>query len=185
MTTGMMIVAGVGVLSLFFALLLCAVLWGFVKALFKILATLVILMALVIGIYYVHGLWVSWPDKTSVASVTERTVEQPRKDWVFEWTLPRGVYDHGRNKSGPLVAEIIPRADGALWIDIPYVEYGRPEVTRIRLTKISDGSWEGTWEQDNPLDFGRCKLNKVSADAYAGNIVGRARVWAFCTLKTK
>ena len=105
--------------------------------------------------------------------------------YVWEWQLPRGYYVRGLNKSRPMVAEVIPRSDGALWINTSYTEHGVPEVTRIRLTKVGDNFWEGYWEQDNPEDSGRCKLHKVAPDAWAGNMEGTAGVLAFCTLKRK
>ena len=108
--------------------------------------------------------------------------------YVWTWELPRGYYVRGLNKGGPMVAEIIPCSDGALWINTFYNEHGVPDVTRIRLTKVEDNSWEGTWEQDNPEDHGRCELRKVASDTWAGTMTGKEEGVippAFCTLKRK
>jgi hypothetical protein len=109
--------------------------------------------------------------------------KSPEYEW--SWELPRGQQVRGFNKSVPMVAEIIPRTDGALWIDTHHVEYGSPEVARIRLAKVGEKSWEGTWEQDNPQDSGRCSLHEVSTGTWAGQMIGKAQIPAFCTLKRK
>jgi hypothetical protein len=110
---------------------------------------------------------------------------QPREEWVFEWEIPQGNYVRGKNKSGPITAEVDFRPDGGLWVDLLYTEYGRAEKAKLRLAKISDKSWEGPWGQANPQDEGRCDLHEVTPGNLAGTIKGTAGISAFCTLKRK
>ena len=105
--------------------------------------------------------------------------------YVWSWELPRGYSINGLTKSQPTPAEIIPCSGGALWINVYYTQHGVPEVTRIRLNKVGDDSWEGDWEQNNPVDYGRCKLHKVASGTWAGTLVGTAGIPTFCTLKPK
>ena len=121
--------------------------------------------------------------KTQTSS--EIGVVRPKYEWT--WKLPRGVYIRGRNCSSPNEknVEVIFQDNGSLWINKHYLEYNKPEVCRIRLTAIGDKSWEGTWEQENPPDHGRCNLNEIGNGIWAGHITGTAGIPAFCTLKRK
>ena len=109
----------------------------------------------------------------------------PAEQWVFEWQLPPETYVRGLNRSGPVEATIEKRDNEKLWIILTYVEYGKTEKTTIHLGKVTNGAWDGFWEQSNPKDSGRCNLHEVGTDSWAGTMTGTAGIPAFCTLKKK
>lgn len=144
------------------------------------------IIVIVAMIAVLAGFVIPWMHcKTSDTIASGPANKQPAEVWVFEWELPPGQYVRGLNRSGPIMAVIVMRDDKNLWINTPYIEYGKAEVTRIFLTKIGEKSWEGPWEQNYPKDFGRCDLHEVSPDNFAGNMTGTAGLSAFCTLKRK
>ena len=96
----------------------------------------------------------------------------------WHWKLPDGVDVHGRNESdgnNPF-AELIPRSDDSIWADFHYVEYGRQETERIRLSRTvgSTNTWSGTFEQDNPEEHGRIEVDQVVPGIWAGD-----KIWAW------
>jgi hypothetical protein len=148
-------------------------------------------LAVVVGILYWGVPWVKMQYQGYKAiQLASRTPAVPvitsAEQWVYEDFLPANVYIRGKNRSGEIQAEIIKRDDQDLWIDLAYVEYGRQEKTRFRLSKVANGAWEGTWEQNRPKDFGRCNLREVGgSDTLAGTITGTDGITAVCTLKKK
>lgn len=124
-------------------------------------------------------------EKVAIARTQLSSVATAMAQYEWTWELPPGKFVRGLNKGGPMVAEIIPCSDGGLWVDTPYIEYGKQEKTRVRLSKTGEKSWEGVWEQENPADSGRCDLHQLSDGVWAGHMTGKAGIPAFCTLKRK
>ena len=89
-------------------------------------------------------------------------------DYYFK--LPNGVYVNGRNEVAPdeRTLEVVRWDDNYLWLNQYYVEYGHPETMRIRLQRVCNKSWEGTWEQDRPENHGRMTLTEVNPNTFLG-----------------
>jgi hypothetical protein len=107
-----------------------------------------------------------------------------RYEWY--WELPSGVYVHGRNRSSPndIITEGIPKGDpNVIWADLHYMEYGSPEIERIRIQKVGGKRWQGTSEQDNPMQRCRLDLLEVSPGMYAGKITWQDGKEGTCYLK--
>lgn len=157
----------------------------------KVSFVLLCLVGLLLFKLVIWGAYCHYKNSTAKANNTTSSgiqKVQPKEEYEWVWELPPGQYVRGLNRSGPMVAEIIKRDDSNLWINTPYLEYGKLEVARIRMSKISDKSWEGTWEQDNPEDHGRCELHEVSPGTWAGHMTGKegaSGLSPFCTLKRK
>ena len=134
-------------------------------------------MVILVGL----GSW--WLKDPQITRFTES------KEGMYEWywKLPKGVHVRGRNESAvnERVAEVTPRSDGSLWVNVQYKEHGSPEMARIRLQKVGAKSWEGTWEQDNPADHGRIALEEVALGVYAGDITWQNGLRGRCHLMKK
>ncbi len=89
------------------------------------------------------------------------------------WKLPAGQYVNGRNETAEneRVAEAILVDSDTIWADQHYMEYGNPEVKRIRLHRVSKKVWKGYTIQENPEQHCRLELIEVSPGVYAGEIV--------------
>ena len=149
--------------------------------------------ALVVVVMTVIGIGILWwrmpprihkPDQAVISATDTNPV------YDVYWKLKSGEYHKGRNEkyAGARIAYGIPKANGSIWADVPYVEYGSPEAERIRLTKVatpaeSPESWEGTWEQDNPEDRGRVTVFNAGPGIYTGSITWTDGKSAFFRLK--
>ena len=108
-------------------------------------------------------------------------------EYEFYWKLPQNVYVNSRNEiaSDERLVEMIRLDDSQFWLNQHYVEYGRPEIMRIRLERVGDKSWEGTWEQDNPENHGRMNLDEITPGVYAGDRTWKNGERGRCYIKRK
>jgi hypothetical protein len=119
----------------------------------------------------------------SPETITGIPVVQPEYEWY--WKLPRNVFIRGKNEKAPdeRKAEVIFRVDGSIRADIPYFEDGSPEIERLRLTKVGPNTWEGTWDQDNPVDSAHVIVDMVAPGVYAGTITFKSEIVGRCRLR--
>ncbi len=133
----------------------------------------VLLTAIVLSIilWYNHKELKAFFLSRLAAEVEQTRIEE--RQWEYYFRLPAGVYVNDRNESSPdeMIAEEVFKDDNHLWVDLHYKEYGRPEVERIRITRVGGNLWEGTSEQDNPPARARLSLiESVVGQHYAGSI---------------
>lgn len=126
---------------------------------------------------------VSVQNNTSAAKM--QVTKQPEYEWY--WKLPHGQFINGRNESArnERTAELIPRGNDEVWADLHYVEYGSPEILRIRLRKTGDKVWEGSCEQDNPRESCRLSLVESTPGTYGGQIIWKDGRIGTCYLSKK
>jgi hypothetical protein len=122
---------------------------------------------------------------TPTANTGMQTVQRtPQGEWY--WVLPPGQYINGRNESAPdeRTVDIYPQRDGSILAELHYTEYGQPETQRIRIYKVSEKSWKGSADQDNPEEHAKLDLIESSPGVYSGEIKWSEKIKGKCYLNT-
>jgi len=148
------------------------------------------LIAIVIAIILTWGFSTSWgKSKQAVVPVTNSGTQvvqrAPQGEWY--WVLPPGEYINGRNESAAneRTVDLYPQRDGSILAELRYTEYGQPETQRIRIYKVSDKSWKGSADQDNPEEHAKLDLIESSPGVYSGEIKWSEKTKGKCYLNTR
>jgi hypothetical protein len=103
----------------------------------------------------------------------------------FYWELPGNQYINGRNraKENETVLELVSDGDpNSLYFDFHYTQSGRPQTCRLRLKKIRNGAWSGTFGQEDPEEHGTIELREIVPDTYSGTMTWENGMVGMCSV---
>jgi hypothetical protein len=114
--------------------------------------------------------------KTMTGQIVKTTPVTAREitKYRWYWELPEGQYVNGRNRAEPDDGTLELVSDGdpnSLCFDLHYIQNGRPQTCRLRLKRIRNGAWSGTFNQNYPEDHGWVELREIDdKDCYSGTL---------------
>jgi len=148
------------------------------------IASIVAIMIIVIWYPWEKG----WNANVVPAKTTSLGIQtvRPTEEWVFNWRLPPGQMDGGRNRH-TLEVEITRNDQEALWAVLHDKGNSGEDVSvgGLRLAKNGD-DLIGTWNNYLSDDGGKCYLYKQGANqCWSGHYELKDGSRTDCTLKRK